>query len=321
MLPKDWTFSRFSIQQFRSVFTCLQAIAYARFIARQLAAFREAQALAFASALWTPQKAMLADMIARQTGIHKSKVCDVLGYLTFGEVGIRNPDIAIQPIVDLTNGQFAISPFVINNVHAERNLCVLLNQIPSEQRLYSQLVEQKENEIRTETIASLSSLGFDFRHGQITDTDVDLAIIDRKSKTCLCIEIKWFIEPAEIREVIARSEELAKGVSQALQIAKAFRDNDGRLMNLLGIDRSYDFLTMVGSVNFIGNHRIQHSDIPITKLWHLADEVAKRGQLSSVLEWLRSRSYLPRKEQDYKVSEIRIQSGRWRSKWYGIAYA
>lgn len=321
MLPKDWTFSRFSLKQFRSVFTCLQAIALAWFLARQIAASKGSRAIAFASALWTPQKAMLTDMIIRQTGMDKLIVSDVLGYLTFGEVGVRNPDIAIQPIVDLTNGQFAISPFVINNVHAERNLCVLLNQIPSEQRLYSQLVEQKENEIRTETIASLSGLGFDFRHGQLTGTDVDLAIIDRKARTCLCIEIKWFIEPAEIREVIARSEELAKGVSQAQKIAKAFRENDVRLMTLLGIDQSYDFLTMVGSVNFIGGHRIQNPDVPITKLWHLAAEIVKRGQLSPVLEWLRTRNYLPRNEQDYKVKEIRIQSGRWRSRWYGIAYA
>lgn len=320
-LPKNWQFDRFSLAQFRSIFTCLQSMAYAWFTARQLAASNGAPALAFASALWTLRKGLLVATLARQTGIDKSVISEVLRYLTFGEVDIRNPDIAIQPIVDLTNGQYAISPFVMSHVHSERNLCVLLNQIPAERRLYSQLVDQKEQEIRSETVASLSGLSFDFRHGQLADTDVDLAIIDRKAKTCLCIEIKWFIEPAEIREVLARSEELAKGVEQALKIAKAFSDNDGRLMALLGIDRSYDVLSMVGSVNFIGSHRVQHPDVPITKLWHLVSEIQKRGRLDDVLEWLRSRSYLPRKDQDYKINEIAIQSGQWRSRWYGIAYA
>ncbi len=49
----------------------------------------------------------------------------------------------------------------------------------------------------------------------------------------LCVEIKWFIEPAEIREVLARSEELSKGVDQALKITKAFKDADTRLLSLL----------------------------------------------------------------------------------------
>jgi hypothetical protein len=196
-----------------------------------------------------------------------------------------------------------------------------LNQIPHERRLYSQLVDEKEQKVRLETEASLSALGLDFRHGQLADTDVDLAIIDRAAKKCLCLEIKWFIEPAEIREVLARSEELLTGVAQALKIATAFKNNDSRLMGLLDIDQSYDFLTMVASVNFIGDHGVQHPDVPITKLWHLTSEIRKRRRLDEVFEWLRSRSYLPRKDQDYKVAEVEIQSGKWRSRWYRIAYA
>ncbi len=232
-------------------------------------------------------------------------------------MNIRNPDIAIQPIVDLTNGQYAISPFVMANVQAERNLCVLLNQIPDERKRYSQLVDEKEHQVRSETIDSLSGLGLDFRHGQLEGTDLDLAIIDRKTKKCLCVEIKWFIEPAEIREVLARSEELHKGVSQALKIAKMFYDNDARLMTLLGIDQTYDFLAMVGSVNFIGGQRVQHPEVPITKLWHLASEIRTHGRLDKVLEWLRNR--LPRKGQDYEISESDIQAGQWHSRWYGIS--
>lgn len=319
-LPSNWQFVHFSLAQFRSVFTCLQSMAYAWFVARQIAAANGAPAIAFPSALWTPRKGLLVVTLARHTGMEKSVITEILRYLTFGEADIRNPDIAIQPIVDLTDGHYAISPFIMLHVHSERNLCVLLNQIPAERKLYSRLVDEKEHEIRSETIASLSNLGLDFRHGKLSDTDIDLAIIDHKTKKCLCIEIKWFIEPAEIREVLARSEELAKGITQALKIRVAFNDNDSRLMALLGIDPTYDFLSMVGSVNFIGDHRVQHPEVPITKLWHLASEIRKRSQLSEVFEWLRSRSYLPRKDEDYKITEIPIRSGNWRSRWYGIEY-
>ena len=140
----------------------------------------------------------------------------------------------------------------MTHVHAERNLCVLLNQVPADRKLYLQLVDEKESQARSDTINSLAGLGLDFKYGQLDETDLDLAIIDREAKVCLCIEIKWFIEPAEVREILARSEELRKGVSQARKIAKMFSENDTRLMTLLAIDQSYDFQTMIGSVNFIG---------------------------------------------------------------------
>lgn len=319
VLPDNWQFTYFSLAQYRAVFICLQSMACAWFAARQIAALDGAAAITFASAVWTPRKGKLLITIARHTGIQKPIVQNVLRYLTFGEVNIRNPDIAIQPIVDLTNGQYAISPFVMMHVHAERNLCVLLNQVPEDRKLYSQLVDEKESQARSETIISLFGLGLDFKHGPLDDTDLDLAIIDREAKICLCIEIKWFIEPAEVREVLERSEELRKGVAQAQKIAKMFSDSDARLMSLLQIDQSYDFQTMVGSVNFIGRHRVQHPDVPITKLWHLASKIQEFQNIAQIMDWLRSRSYLPRKDRDYKIIEVAIQSGKWKSRWYGMA--
>lgn len=321
MLPEDWAFSKFSLLEYRKIFICLQAMAHAWFVARQIAAASGAPGLAFVSALWTPQRGLLVSLIAKYTNISKPIVDEVVRYLTFGEVGVRNPDIAIQPIVDLTNGQCAISPFLFINVNAERNLCVLLNQIPSERKIYSKLVDSKEGEVREETINSLSGMGFDFRWGRISDTDIDLAIIDRQSKVCMCVEIKWFIEPAEIREVISRSEELAKGVVQAKKIAASFQGNDSSIMSLLGLDSDYEFMSVVGSVNFIGHHAIQEKDVPIIKVWHLASQIRKMGGLFPVMAWLKSGAYLPRKDVDYKVREVAISCGEWSSKWYGIDYA
>ena len=320
-LPDKWQFTHFSIRQYRAIFVCLQSMAYAWFAARQIAANGGAAAIAYPSSVWTPKKGLLVTTMARHTGLSKELVATVLRYLTFGEVNIRNPDIAIQPVVDLSNGQYAISPFVLTHVHAERNLCVLLNQIPEERKLYSQLVDEKEAQARTETSEFLAGLGLDFRDGMLDSTDLDLAIIDREAKVCLCIEIKWFIEPAEVREILARSEELRKGVAQALKISKMFADKDQRLLSLLDIDESYDFQTMVGSVNFIGSDRVQHPKIPITKLWHVASEIQLHRSLKATLAWLRQRDYLPKKDVDYKISEVPIESGKWRSRWYGITYA
>jgi hypothetical protein len=318
VLPEDWQFSRFSLSQYRAVFTCLQIAAEAWFVARQIVA-PGVRGMAYESAVWTPGREALFKQLSRQTGLTLGTVRDIIRYLTFGEVGVRNPDAAIQPLVDLGNGHYGISPFLITNIDAERNLCVLLNQIPADRTLYSALVDDKEHQIRAETIESLQPLGLHFKYGEVGSTDVDLAIIDHASKVCLCIELKWFIEPAEIREVMMRSEELQKGVAQAKLLNSLFAKRDGRLLALLGIDSDYEFQAMVGSVNFIGRPGIQTPDIPIAKLWHVVSKIKESGSLAMAVRWLKLREYLPVNGRDYAIQEVPIECGRWRSHWYGIA--
>lgn len=319
-LPGQWSFSQFSLSEYRDVITCIQCMTHAWFLAREIVVSEGAPALAYSSAVWTPKRTTLISDISRITEASKHVVSNILTYLTFGEVGIRNPDIAIQPLVDLCNGQLGVSPLVLMHLNAERNLCVLLNQINEDRKIYSKLVNEKEIEARRLVQSELHNAGLRFAHGEINNTDVDLAIIDDSAKIVLCVEIKWFIEPAEVREILARSEELVKGIEQALSISSMFRSADSRLLSLLQIEPSYDLQTMVGSVNFIGPHRIQHPAVPITKLWQLVAIIRERG-IAAAVAWLRARDYLPKKDIDFRITEVQIQSGRWRSRWYGIAHA
>ena len=320
VLPKEWQFAHFSLAQYRLVFMTLQIAAEAWFVARQLVAPR-VRGIAYEGSVWTPRKDFLRALVRRHTGLPMEPVQAVLNYLTFGEVGIRNPDVAIQPIIDLGNDHYGISPFLMTQIHAERNLCVLLNQVPEDRKLYAALVHAKEDRIRTDTIQSLQSLALSFKHGSVGRTDVDLAIIDRKAKICLCIELKWFIEPAEIREVLMRSEEIRKGIGQAKLLTSLFYSSDSRLLELLGIDRDYEFQAMVGSESFIGRPSVQDPEVPVTKVWHVAAKIKETGSLRAAVAWLKGREYLPIKGRDYTVLEVPIQCGRWRSRWYGIAYA
>ncbi len=320
ILPGGWNFSVFSLQQFRSVFTALQAMSYVWFFARQIAVNSGTADLGYESGVWTPKKRVLLQILKSHTEVPEKVIVGILKYLTFGELGIRNPDIAIQPLVDLGNGSYAISTLVLKNVHAERNLCVLLNQIPSERKIYSTLVDEKEDQLRRKIISELDKRCLDFRYGKLSGTDIDLAIIDRVAKKCICIEIKWFIEPAEIREMIDRSSELARGVKQALKIKKCFVDRDPRLFKLLDVDETFDFLTVVGSENFIGRSSVQHPEVPIIKIWHLISIILEFEELGRVMAWLRNKEFLPKLGVDFYVPEMDVSLGIWHSKWYGIAY-
>ncbi len=318
VLPDSWQFKSFSLGEFRRIVCCIQSMAIAWFIARRHAVEGGSLSMAYASGVWTPTKAELPDLLTKLTGERATAVRAVLDYMTFGQQEIRSPDIATQPILDLSNGQYAISPFVLMNVDLERNLCVLLNKIPEERKLYARLVDEKELIVQRDVIKSLSSLGLDFRVGQIDETDVDLAIIDRQAKNCICIEIKWFIEPAEIREVYNRAKDIEKGVRQARTILGAFQSGDDRLLQLLDIDESYDFLATVGSVNFVGGEYCQSAEVPVVKLWHLVDEIQRQADLGTVITWLRARNYLPVKMKDYEIHPVEFDTGNWKSSWYGI---
>lgn len=318
-LPEDWACSHFSFGEFKKVYIALQAILYGRFTTRTWLAINGMKGLGYPDAVWVVETLELNTRLSRYTGIKADSVKNVLRYLTFGEVGIRTPDIAIQPIIDLKNKYYALSPFIFLNSNAERNLCVLLNQIEEDRAIYSKLTQQKEGILREKIISEISSFGYDFKSGNIGDTDLDLAIIDRDNKTCIAFELKWFIEPAEIREVIEKSKELEKGVSQARLILRKFQNNDKCLLNdVLNIDKSYRFVVAVGSMNWIGHYDVQSDEIPIIKVGHFLEKLKASRNLSTTIDWLVNREYLPKESVDFEILSMPLELGKWKSSWYGI---
>lgn len=89
-----------------------------------------------------------------------------------------------------------------------------------------------------------------------------------------------------------------------------FRSNDQQLVQLLGIDSAYDFLSAVGSVNWIGMADVQDPSISIVKVWHLMGKL-KEKVLPAAMSWLRQRDYLPRPGRDFNVVSFPIKVGDW----------
>jgi hypothetical protein len=318
-LPADWHFNTFSLEQYRKVLLTLQSLMFGWHTVRTALAQNGMAALGYKSSVWVVRKDELLARLKRYTAVNAPAIARIIDLITFGSNQIRNPDISVQPLVDLENGTYAVDPFVLLNTNIERNLCVLLNQIPSEKAAYSRLSNEKEAATKTEIMGFLAPSGFDFRSGGVEGTDLDLAIIDRANKACLCLELKWFIEPAEIREIEERTQELAHGVTQAKKIKALFEFGDKHLLeNILAIDGGYAFLCAVGSVNWIGFGGIQDSEIPIIKVWHLLGHLKECGSLLDAMKWLRERAYLPREGKDYSVEPWEISCGKWSATWYGI---
>lgn len=277
--------------------------------------------MGYPSAVWVVDRSELIARLSKYTSVNEDIVEKVLGYLTFGAHNIRDPDIALQPLVELKKGCFALSPLLWINSNAERNFCTLLNKIPELRQSYLELTLEKEWVLQQEIIEALRTHPYDIKFGKLSNTNLDIAIIDHEKKACACIELKWFIEPAEIREVIDRSAELKKGVHQAKKLKHHFERMDPALMSLLEIDENYRLVSFVGSRNWIGYHDVQDGSIPIIKIWHFIKSLKEFSDLSKTLDWLEERLYLPLCGKDYEVVLLDIEFGCWKSKWYGMKSA
>jgi hypothetical protein len=113
-----------------------------------------------------------------------------------------------------------MSPTVITASNWERNLLRLWALKYSDQYsaavgpIKHRLAQQVAEDFRHHGFAASGNRLLQFK-GENARTDVDVAVYDRRTNTLALIEIKWFIETAEAREVRSADAELVKGIDQA----------------------------------------------------------------------------------------------------------
>ena len=319
LLPSEWQFSRYALNDFRKVFVAIVALALIRLTARKIAIAGGCGSLGYVDSIYMPTCGELLRRVVRYSGVSESKVQSIFDDLTYGNRDISNLDPALQPLIKLNSEVYAIMPRLWISLNPERNLKVLLNRMPAEKEIYSKLVGEKETLMRKRLTRCLSTKGFRFVDGRMPKLpDVDLAIIDESEKTCLLLELKWFIYPAEPREIIEKSEEIRKGISQVRQLQNAFADNHQPLLKKLNIDSNYRIAGVVVSQNWIGYAKAQSDDIPVIQADHLIAKLKNTKDLGPVIEWLNARKYLPEEGKHFKVHRTTTTIGNWSLKWYGI---
>ena len=169
---------------------------------------------------------------------------------------------------------------------------------------------------------SLQELSFDYYHGYLPNgknlPDIDLAIICHNTKAAILIDLKWFISPAETREVIEKGEEIKKGVDQQLRLRSVFEHDPTPFYSCLSIDTSYIVEFIVISQNSIGPDWVQHPDIPVINSDHFLENILEETNLRETATWLRRRDYLPVENEDYKVTEYDYPILKWNVRWSGV---
>jgi hypothetical protein len=321
-LPESWHFPRYSFGEFRSVMSVLRVIAMIHHFARIVAARNGCVGLGHCDSVRLMSREELSNRLQRYTHLGAGIVDNVVRDATFAQSGIRNPDPAIQPLIQLSSDRIAISPALFLGIDVERNFTVLLNRLGPERKVYSQLCNDREHISRRRIIERLEPLTLRFWHGNVPGRsdlpDVDLAIIDDEQRACLVLELKAFIAPAEPREILEKSEEIQRGVSQIKNLQDAFRWDSKLLSQFLGNNDAYDVYFAVASESFIGTPDVQDESVPVIRSRHLIRRLLSEKSLPAVGKWLQARDYLPIEGQHFEVRDILASVGGWKIKWYGI---
>jgi hypothetical protein len=199
---------------------------------------------------------------------------------------------------------------------------VLLNRLPIEKAVYSQLNTQRETEICEAVVSEFSRRGCRTWGGPWpgpTDLpDTDPVVIDDCDKRCLSIELKAFLEPAQAREIIERDEEVAKGTRQAGLLRAAFQQDAGKIRACLRIDDQYTATFVVASGSGIGSCLINERSVPVIRTGHLLKKMGTTASMRQLCEWLDRGEFLPRKGVQYDEVTVIKRIGAWELEWYGI---
>jgi hypothetical protein len=320
-LPNSWEFSRYSLMEFRQIAKVLTALSFIHIVARNTAAQRGCIGMGYSNSLLLYSKSGLEWAIMKYANVTQKTALYFIDDMTYGNRGIKMPDPAIQPLIKLNQDCYAIAPFIFMGSSMERNLTILLNKIPEEHSQYSKLVHEKEIRMREMLKKEFSSPDIRFFDGSLPDQtlpDIDLAVINDKEKIVMLFELKWFIEPSEQREVIEKTEEINKGVSQLTKILDFQKKSPDVIYEILKVDKTYEFAYAVMSENNIGLGQFLDPKISTINMWHFLKKYKSTGGFSGLLKWLANKEYLPIEGKHYQCVEIRGKVGQWEMEWWGI---
>jgi hypothetical protein len=317
-LPGDWRTTRYSFADLKTVYSAISAIAEIRLQARLIAANQGAEGGGFNDAVMIYSVGELHSRIRRYTRLGDHTISSIVEDLTYGSRGIKHSDPALQPVIPVGNDILLIAPSLILCSSQERNHCALLNSIAAERDAYAALVDRKEAITREQIVAVATGKGYRPFYGIAAGHQIDLALIDDGSEAVLLLELKWFIGPDEVGEVLARNEELQRGVSQVKARLSTFHDGTGAIQKDLGVPPFYRCNGAVVSQNWIGSRVAQDEAVPIVSLRHLERALVELDPLTAVSDWLTNRRYLPAENVHFRVRKGEVRVGDHGGVWWDI---
>lgn len=267
-----------------------------------------------ASVLLTLNKEQLVKDIELMSSLPISGINSFIEYMTYGG-SMRNPDPALQPLIGLGSNRFAIPCIHWLSSNLERNILSL------EARVRKKYFDSKSNVFEGQMLARLKeSLMAKWENLRIntfplgrSGEEIDLLVADPGSRTLVCCEMRWMLQPGDPREVQDKTAACFEKVKQAarkLDWAQANIENilDRSFGIALNAGQSWRVTALVVIETYAGvKSDVPHIPIVPASIFDHCMKIFER--LDYMHEWLCSLGWLPQKDIHFAMDDNAYKLG------------
>jgi hypothetical protein len=185
--------------------------------------------------LQTSRDEYIAD-ISRISGLPKGATTAITSALTLG-TDTTAPDPALQPLVPIGAGRLAILGSTILSSNWSRNMLSLHARVSRATFDASSAVFEKEmiEKIRAligDRHQCLSAIHIPTKYGP---EEIDILLIDKANHSIMIVELRWMLQPGDVREVINRAKAVGEKVTQAARKVERARISLPMILARLGL--------------------------------------------------------------------------------------
>lgn len=321
-LPPDWKLGRFTLGEYRGVLQTLSVMSNLHLLARHRAIQQGVSDLGNADALVVLDRRHLINRLAHGAHLSRATVWEIVQDLTFGGRDMKQPDIALQPLVPLAGNLFCWAPSFVSSSALERNLITLLNRFPESKKAYERLSGQREDLLRNKLKSTFDEIGVRCWNGKVPGwgrgQEVDFVAIDDGMKQCLVMELKSFLGPADPPELDHKSQELNKGVQQIRVRQRLAVEKRADLDRTLSIDHQYSLTFLVVSETWAGGGLVIDEEVPVLRSSDLIRKIRATRDLAAVASWASNRDFLPVDGVHYREVRDNVRIGSRVLEWYRL---
>jgi len=271
-LPGTWQFDRYSLEQFRSFWMSLVAIALAQITAHNLA---DDSVGTTGGAIGSLVMQMNEESLFKAVSLFPvppEAWCSIFKTL------IYHPtrdfwDPFWQPIIKVSDDTHLIAPHLVITSSPERNLITLLNRSAAGRTFYNRVSSQKEDEQLNDLCKLFPSSRYTVRtRVPVTRpddsilTDIDLMLHDDLNSVILLVHAKWLLRPDTVQEVLAKDDEVRSALTIADNAAARITELGYEwISNVLGI--KVEALPQLHSIvinrDFVPSGWVHNADTPV----------------------------------------------------------
>lgn len=307
--PPNWVFPWSSMPEAQRYFAALQTISAYNLISIHFGGERNSlEGCGIDQICLGVDACKLNSDIERISGLRADVVAATTRALTLGS-GTETPDPALQPLVPIGCNRFAVPGTVVLSSNWLRNMLALHARVDEESFNRGSSVFEHS---MIPTLTARLPLRFPCYTSVYVPTfyeaeEVDLILIDEQAGSILFGELRWMLQPGDVREVLNRKKAIKDKVSQARRKVAGARAALPKVLKKLGLPPgSWKINGVVIIEGFGGSPSDDPKVIPVIPHDVFVEIVARCPNLEHAHAAMCTSLWLPRDGIDFRSTWERV---------------